>query len=256
MKTTDLFPIKFTMLFLLFAVTYLTSTAQDSDETKGDLVFLISDFVAPSDMGEYETWIKQFKKLADETNAPDYFVNFNGSTMNFGRIIGKDMSGLDELNEAWEKWSKANPKEVYGKELLSKYSTTRMWRMNPTDSYMPEEYDDSIERPYVRIEKNYILSGQVGKAKEIIAEYKAEWAKQKISYRVLSAWNLFGEEQACVQFVSWYKDKKDWLASQDEVMKKVGEAKLTELDSKWDSVLRKKEEMEVISRPDLSHSNN
>lgn len=247
-----------TLTFLMFSVFFLSCNAQESDDSRGDLVFFVSDNVAPSDMEEYESWIKQFKKLADETNAPDYFVNFNGSSMNYGRVLGKDLADVDEYNKAWETWSEANPASL---ELAEKYahtvqySTSSLWRMNPTDSYMPDGYDNTIKRPYVRLEQNYINSGQVKKAKEIIAEFKAEWEKQQISYRVATVWNVFGEEQACVRFVNWYKDRDDWLASQEEVKQKVSAEKLADLYSKWNSVLRKRIEIEVTARPDLGHSN-
>jgi hypothetical protein len=246
------------MAWLLLSVFTLSCQAQEADDTRGDLVYFISDYVAPSDMEVYESWAKEFKILADETNAPDYFVNFNGSAMNYGMVLGKDMSAMDEMNKAWEKWSEANPQseELNNKNIHTvQYSTTSLWRTNPTESYMPEGYDDNIERPYVRLDKNYIIPGQVKRAKEIISEYKAEWEKQQISYRVLSVWNVFGEERACVQFVSWYKDRADWLASQKEISEKVSSEKLAELHGKWNSVLRKRESIELTARPDLSHSN-
>ena len=249
---------KFTINLLFLSVLFLSCNAQEADDSRGDLVFFVSDNVAPSDMEEYESLTKQFKKLADETNAPDYFVNFNGSSMNYGIVLGKDLADVEEYNKAWETWSEANPASL---ELAAKYahtvqySTSSLWRINPTDGYTPDGYDNTIDRPYVRAEQNYINSGQVKKAKEVIAEFKAEWEKQQISYRVAAVWNVFGEEQACVRFVTWYKDKADWLASQNEVSEKVSKEKLDDLNNKWNSVLRKRVEIELIAKPDLGHSN-
>ena len=258
MKNVNRLNGNFTIILLFLSVLFLNCNAQEADDSRGNLVFFVSDYVAPSDMVEYESWIKQFKKLADETNAPDYFVNFNGSSMNYGRVLGKDLADVDAYNKAWETWSEANPASL---ELAEKnahtvqYSTSSLWRINPTDSYMPDGFDNTIDRPYVRIEHNYINSGQVRKAKEVIAEFKAEWEKQQISYRVATVWNVFGEEQACVRFVSWYKDRADWLASQNEVSEKVSKEKLADLDNKWNSLLRKRVEIEVTARPELGHSN-
>jgi len=245
------------LLFLLLSFIFISSHAQDTAE-KGNLVFFISDYIAPKDYDKYETLTKEFKKLADETNAPAYFVNYNGSSMNFGFTLGEDLSDLDGLFKDFETWAKDNPKieELDAKfSNIIQYNKTRLWREDPTVSYMPEGYDNTIARPYIRAERNYILPGQVKRAKEILAEYLAEWKKQKISYRVLAVWNVFGEEQPCVQFVSWYKDREDWLISRNEVNEKVGEAKLTELNNKWSSILRKREGLEITARPDLSHSN-
>ncbi len=245
------------VLVLMTAIITI-SYAQDDEDKRGNLVFFVSDFVEPSDMAEYELWAKEFKQLADKTSAPNFFVNYNGSSVNYGRVIGKDMASLDELHKEWGKWGKTNPQ---GDELMKKYghtvqyTTTSLWRVNPTDSYKPEGYDDTIDRPYVRVNKNYIHYGKVQDAKAVIAEFVAEWTKQKISTRTLTVWNVFGEEQACVQFVSWYKNREDWLAGRKEVKDKVSEEKLKDLNKKFGALIRKEVSIEVWAKPGWGHTN-
>jgi len=130
-----------------------------------------------------------------------------------------------------------------------------LWRHNPAQSYVPEGYDNTASRTYTRVHTNWIKSGQTQKANEIIGEFKAEWTRAGISASTNTYWNVFGEEQACVVFVTSYENAGAWIAGQAEVNEKVGEAKLTEIVNKWNAVLRKEEQSESFGRPDLAHPN-
>ena len=55
----------------------LSSYAQDPESEQGNLIFIITDNVSPSNFVEYEQWIKEFKELADATGAPGYGVGKN-----------------------------------------------------------------------------------------------------------------------------------------------------------------------------------
>lgn len=246
------------LVVVLMAAIIITSSAQESEDKRGNLVSFHSEIIETSNMEEYDLWAKEFKQLADKTGAPDFFVNYNGTSVNYGTVIGKDLSSLDELNKKWSEWFKDNEQAT---ELFKKYghtvefTTSSLWRVNPTESYTPEGYDDSIDRPYVRVNKNYLHYGKVSDAKKVIAEYVTEWSKQKISTRTLTAWNVFGEEHACVQFVSWYKNREDWLADRKEVKDKVSEEKLKELNKKFSALVRKEVTLEVWAKPEWGHTN-
>ena len=246
-------------IVILFSPLYiLSSQGQNSDDEQGDLIFIISDNISPSNFAEYELWIKEFKTLADETGAPAYGVSENNEGMSFFMNVGKTMAGYDNLNKKFEEWFKNNPKVM---ELEKKYGHTRnfgqtyLWRHNPSQSYVPEGYDNTLERTYTRVSNDWIKTGHTEEAKEIIAEFKAAWTKADISARTNTYWNVFGREQACVAFVTSYESREAWVASRKEVMEKVGEAKLNELQSKWNSILRKQDEFESFGRPDLAHTN-
>ncbi len=232
--------------------------AQDTENEQGNMTFIISDNVSPSNFAEYEQWIKEFKALADETGAPDYSVSQNEQGMSFFMNIGKTMAGYDELNKKFGEWFTNNPKamEMDKKyEHTRNYSRTSLWRHNPPQSYIPEGYDNSISRTYTRVFWNWIKSGQTEKANEIIGEYVAEWTRAGISASTDTHWNIFGQEQACVVFVTTYENPEAWMASRAEIREKVGEAKLNELENKFNAVLRKQEQSESFGRPDLSHTN-
>jgi len=236
----------------------LSAYAQDAENEQGDLTFIISDNVSPSNFAEYEQWIKEFKALADETGAPDYGVAKNEQGMSFFMNVGKNMAGYDELNKKFGEWFGTNPK---AEELNKKYGNTRnfsktsLWRHNPAQSYVPEGYDNTVSRTYTRVITNWIKSGQTEKANEIIGEYLAEWTRAGIGASTNTYWNVFGEEQACVVFVTSYESTDAWMTSRAEVFEKVGEAKLNELENKFNTVLRKQEQSESFGRPDLAHSN-
>lgn len=258
MKNVKILLLRNIAVVVLMTAIIKISYAQDAEDKRGNLVSFLSDIVEPSDMAEYKAWALEFKQLADKTNAPDFFVNYDGVSVNYGTVIGKDLSSLDTLNKEWGKWIESNEEAT---ELFKKYghtvqyTTSTLWRVNPTDSYKPDGYDDTIERPYVRINKNYIHYGKVKDAKEVIAEFKAEWTKQKISARTLTAWNVFGEEHACVQFVSWYKNREDWLAGRNEVKDKVSEEKIKDLNEKFSALVRKEVSLEVWAKPEWGHTN-
>jgi hypothetical protein len=172
--------------------------------------------------------------------------------------VGKTMAGYDELNKKFGEWFKNNPKAM---ELEKKYGHTRnfgqtfLWRHNPSQSYVPEGYDNTVERKYTRVSNDWIKFGYTEEANEIIAEFKATWTKTGIRASTNTYWNVFGEEQACVAFVTSYENREAWIASRKEISDKVGEAKLNKLQSQWNSILRKQEEIESFGRPDLAHTN-
>ena len=257
MKNSKLF--KTMVIAILVSPTFLLSVyAQDTEVEQGDLTFIISDNVSPSNFAEYEQWIKEFKALADETGAPDYFVSRNDQGMSFFMNIGKTMAGYDELNKKFGEWFSNNPKvmeldEKY--EHTRNYSRTSLWRHNPAQSYVPEGYDNTVSRTYTRVFTNWIKSGQTEKTNEIIGEYLAEWTRAGISASTNTYWNVFGEEQACVVFVTSYANPEAWWASRAEINEKVGESKLKELENKLNAVMRKQEQSESFGRPDLAHTN-
>ena len=243
---------------LILPLAFTVSVAQEEDE-RGNLIHIISDKVSPSNFAEYEQWIKEFKMLADETGAPSYGVARNEDGMSYFQNVGKDMAGIDEMDKKWNEWSEANPKSG---ELWEKYSHTltsrsvEIWRGNPGQSYYPEGWgDDNVERPYTRVDFNWLKIGHGAKAREVIAEYKAEWTKQGISSAVGTFWNVTGVEQPCVAFVSWYENRDAWLKANKEIGEKVGEERLNELSSKWNALIRKSETRESWDRSDLEHQN-
>ena len=251
--------LKATCLVLLFSPLFILSTyAQDADNEQGDLIFIITDNVSPSNFAEYEQWIKEFKTLADETGAPNYDVGRNNEGMSFFINAGKTWADFGEMEKKFDQWLSENPKVL---ELEKKhnhtvnYSERSLWRHNPSQSYVPEGYDDSVERKYTRVGRNWIKSGYMEKAKEIIADYQSTWTEAGISESTRTYWNVFGEEQTCIAFVTSYESREAWVNSRKEVAEKVGETKLKELQSNWNSVLRKEEELESFDRPDLAHSN-
>jgi len=249
-----------TILIAVLVISFisLSSYAQDSESEPGNLIFIIADNVSPSNFAEYEQWIKEFKELADATGAPGYGVGRNDQGMSFFMNVGKTMAGFDELNKKFGEWFANNPKAM---ELEMKYGHTRnysknsLWRHNPGQSYVPAGYDNTVTRTYTDVFTGWIKSGQVEKANETIAEYVAAWTKAGISASTNTYWNVFGEEQACVVFVTSYTDFGAYAAGRQEVYEKVGEAKLNELESKLNSVLRKSESSQSTGRPDLAHSN-
>lgn len=234
------------------------SQAQDKDSELGNMTFIISDNVSPSNMAEYEQWIKEFKAIADASGAPGYGVGQSDAGMSFFMNAGKSMTDYDALQKKFGDWFSKNPEVL---ELDKKYGHTRnfsiseLWRHNPTESYMPDGYDNSIERNYTRVNRNYIMSGQVEEAKKIIEDYKATWKKAGISVNTRAYWNIFGRERECVAFVTSYESREAWLESRKEIAEKVGEAKLNELQSKWNAILRKEDVSISIGRPDLQHAN-
>lgn len=253
-KLTSFAQICIALLFVLITITELQ--AQDTESEKGNLIYIISDYVSPSNLEEYEQWIKEFKVLADETGFPNYAVSQSDEGMGFFMNIGKTWSGFDELEKSMEEWFPKNPKAM---ELEKKYGHTRnysknsLWRHSPLHSYTPESYDASIERNYMRISLNWIKSGHMEKAKEILAEYKATWTAAGISSQTNGYWNVFGEELSCIGLVTAYESREAWVNSRKEIFEKIGEPKLMELRSKWMSVLRKREESELYGRPELAH---
>lgn len=233
------------------------SYAQDSESEQGDLIFIITDNVSPSNFAEYEQWIKEFKELADATSAPGYGVGRNDQGMSYFMNVGKTMAGYDEVNKKFGDWFANNPKAMEQEKKYGhtrNFSTTSLWRHNPGQSYVPAGYDNTVSRTYTDIYTGWIKSGQEEKANEIIAEYLAEWTKAGISASYNTYWNVFGEEQACVVFVSSYADFGAYAAARQEVFEKIGEARLNELNSKFNSVLRKGESSKSTGRPDLAHS--
>lgn len=242
---------------LIFAPVFTTiSHAQDTETEPGDLIFIISDNVSPNNIAEYEQWIKEFKALADATGAPNYGVGQNNEGMSFYMNAGKTWADFGEMEKKFGQWFSENPKAIALNkkyEHTRNYSQTSLWRHNPLQTYAPEGYDNSVERKYTRVGSNWIKSGQEEKANEIIAEYKAAWTEAGISESTRTYWNIFGEEQSCVAFVTSYESREAWVNSRKEILEKVGEAKLNELRNKWSSILRKEEESESTDRPDLSH---
>ena len=249
-----------TILIAILVISFNSpsSYAQDSESEQGDLIFIITDNVSPSNFTEYEQWMKEFKELADATGAPGYGVGRNDQGMSYFMNVGKTMAGYDEVNKKFGDWFANNPKAMememkYGH--TRNYSTTSMWRHNPQQSYVPEGYDNTVSRTFTDVFTSWIKSGQVEKANEIIAEYVAEWTRAGISASTNTYWNVFGEEQACLVFVTNYTDFEAYAAGRQEVYEKVGEAKLNELEAKFNSVLRKSESSQSTGRPDLAHSN-
>ncbi len=250
----------FTIAVALFAAPLIQSTsyAQEAEAEQGNMVWILSQNVSPSNIGVYETWLKEFKAIADETGAPGYGVASNDQGISIFLNIGKTMAGYDELNKKFGEWFAKNPNVG---ELQKKYahsldfSESSVWRHNPSQSYVPEGYDNSGNRPYTRITNVWINTGQMGKANDIIGEYVAEWTKSGIKASTNTYWNVFGEEQDCVAFVTNYESFDAWAASRAEVEEKVGQAKLNELQGKLGAISRRIEESESFGRPDLAHSN-
>jgi hypothetical protein len=237
---------------------FLTFTATAQDEEKGDLLLVDLEYVSPDNMDDYVAWGKEFKKLADETKFKDFFVGANNEAFYYVWNIGKDNSGLDAHEEAWGKWTKANPKV---NELYEKYKHTldyrerELWRVDPKHSYRPEGYEPSRENTYSRFFYGYIKTGQEEAMSKLLDEYAAEWKAKGISSAYTIYWNVFGKEHNCMLVVSSYKDREAWLADRKEVYEKVGKEKLDAWDKRWNSILRKSETREGFPQNELSHFN-
>ena len=64
-----------------------------------------------------------------------------------------------------------------------------------------------------------------------------------------------GQEVPLVVFVENFTDQAEYMASQKEVEEKVDKTKLEAVRNKWMSVVRKMDQTESWSRPDLAHVN-
>ncbi len=250
----------FTIAVVLFVAPLILSTgyAQEAEAEQGNMVWILSQNVSPNNMGVYETWLKEFKALADETGAPDYGVSSNEQGISIFLNIGNTMAGYDALNKKFGEWFANNPgvgelEKKYAHSL--NFSESSVWRHNPSQSYVPEGYDNSVSRTYTRVTNVWINTGQMEKASEIIGEFVAAWTKAGIKASTNTYWNVFGEEQDCVAFVTSYESFDTWVADRAEVEEKVGNEKLNELRGKLGAISRKIEESESFGRPDLAHSN-
>lgn len=250
----------FTIALVCFVAPLILTTgyAQESEAEPGNMVWILSQNVSPSNMGVYETWLKEFKAIADATGAPDYSVGSNELGISIFLNIGNTMAGYDELNKKFGEWFANNPgvgelQKKYAHSL--NFSESSVWRHNPSQSYIPEGYDNSVSRTYTRVTNVWVKTGQMGKASEIIGEFLDAWTKAGIKASTNTYWNVFGEEQDCVAFVTSYESFDAWIADRAEVDKKVGEEKLNELRGKLGAISRRIEESESFGRPDLAHSN-
>ena len=153
---------------------------------------------------------------------------------------------------------KANPKtgelyEKYGSTV--DYVTQSLWRHSPKYSYTPEAEVDG-NNTYTRLFRGYIKQGQNAAAGELMAEYKQLWEEHGFEVPYGVYFNIFGEEQTCMQIVQGFKDKAAWVAFDALVIEKIGQEKLNEMDRKWSQILRKMEASEVTPHPELSHFSN
>jgi len=97
MKNSTFFTIA--MVLCTAPMILTTGYAQDAEEEQGNMVWILSQNVSPSNMSTYETWLKEFKAIADETGAPDYGVGSNEEGLSIFLNIGNTMAGYDELNK-------------------------------------------------------------------------------------------------------------------------------------------------------------
>ena len=241
---------------LLVAAITVPVLAQEADE-RGDLIWVISDKVSPAHMMEYEGWIKEFKKHADETGAPDYAVSQNSEGFNYFMNLGKDMVGMDEVNKMWENWTGMDKANEMGKKYrhLINYQEMAIWRHAPNHSYVPADYKGLPDAKYTRVSWNWIYTGKGEEADAVIKEFKQLWADSGISHAVNSYWNVMGQEVPLVIFVENFNDKESYLASEKEIESKVDKDKLKDLQARWMSVVRKMDQTESWRRPDLAHAN-
>ena len=99
-------------------------------------------------------------------------------------MAGKTWSDFGEMEKAFGNWFSKNPKAM---ELEKKYGHTRnysettLWRHHPSLSYVPEGYDNSVERTYTRVGSYWLKSGQEEKSRAIIVEYLETWTEAGIN---------------------------------------------------------------------------
>ena len=83
MKNYNQFNTRITWILLLLSFVFISSYGQESAE-KGNLVFFISDYIAPKDYEEYEKLTKEFKKLASSLIDKKQPATYNQAIMEFG----------------------------------------------------------------------------------------------------------------------------------------------------------------------------
>ena len=225
---------------------------------KGNLIYVETEYVAPENRAAYEEWAKAYKELADETNAYEFNVSSNLNGFSYIHSVGTEMSGVTELNQKRSEWYKVNPKagELYDKYGYTvTYSKRFLWRHSPKLSYYPEGYESDGSNTYTRFYKAYLKQGKGADVVKLLEEYKAEWTKHDFQLPYTIVWNVFGEEQNCVMVVQSFKDRAAWVEFDKLVYEKIGAEKLTDMDNRWNQIVRKMEAYEGRPHSAYSHNN-
>lgn len=243
---------------MLLSITLVCLLTTASNAQKGDLIYVETEYVAPSDRTEYVAWAKAYKELADKTAAPDFYVASNNNGYSYVHHLGTDFKSLDEFLEKRNAWFKANPE---ANDLAKKYGHTvshasrYLWRHSPKYSYAPENNDATeMETSYTRFFVGYINTGKGSEVGKLLDEYKAAWKEAGFDNPYNVYWNIFGEESACMLVVQSFKDHAAWAAYEAQVEAKISKEKLAEWQGKWGEVLRRYEDREGQGHMALSHS--
>jgi tetratricopeptide (TPR) repeat protein len=228
-----------------------------ANKDKGNLLVMHSEYVVPEHMDEYMQWGKEYKELAQKTKFKDFYVSAGDGAFHYIVNVGKEMSGIEEYEEAWEQWGEDNPELG---EMFEKYrhtvrkSENLVWRHLPAHSYAPEEASDS-PNTYSRVYFAYPKYGHEGKMKDLISEFKTLWEASGVTEGFQVYENVYGKEAGCVAIVSSFGSPKEWMADEEDVKAKVDQEKLQGLMSEWGKHIRKGENVERYPQADLSHSN-
>jgi|GEM_PF-5899539 len=254
-KSSYLSQLCLVLAFLLFTV----FPGFTQDDTRGDLVVVDAEYVSPEYLHDYVQWGKEFKALADKVNFRSFYVSSDDQAFYYVWPIGKDMSGIDKIDADFADLIKTNPEVV---DMVKKYShsmthrTRVVWRHDPGNSYSPEGYDPNFKSTYSRFYTGYVKFGHSQAIKELMKEFKEIWASAGISHAYQAYWNVMGQEQPCVMYITAYKDRQSWVDEQNEVNEKIGMEKLQSLLDRWNSHIRKNVDAEGMERADLSHFKN
>ena len=246
------------LLLMILSLSNSCSHAQEK-EVKGDLYFVSETFIAPENITVFKEYNKAYKKLADEKNGPEYFVNHADGSYRFGAKFGTEMSDLADFYKKWGEWS-AEP-DV--KALNDKFQYTEdhynvaIWRHSPELSYsIKGDSKDTVTYQYRRYTEYYVKTDKVDEFKNIIKEYIAEYTKLGVDVKITCFWNLMGREAPCLMVVDYYIDEENWVLSKKKYEEHTKEnEKITELSKRFLAVLRKSKDYEGYYVKNLSHYN-
>lgn len=242
------FKITLMLTFLIGATSQLV-TAQN-------LVYIETEHVKLEHRGEYYSWAKEYKALADETSGPNFYVASNSEGYSYIFNLGNDMASLDEHRKKMSEWWKANPKST---ELVEKYGhtihkiTRALWRHDDKLSYNVEESNG--EEKYIRIAVINLKQGKGSEARALLKEYQEAWAGANIKEDYQVYWNIFGLQGSTFQIVQGFKDLKHYAEYETTLEEKVGKDNLDQWLKKWGEIILSYENREVWGHMELSHFN-
>ena len=237
---------------LVFSLTILS--AQEAEE-KGDLFLVMTEYVAPEHISDYEQWGKDLKVLAERDGFRPFYVSQDMEAFYYVFNIGPELAGVDKLWADWEEWGKKEPKigEMYNKyQYTMTHTKHSVWRHSPQYSFSPEGHEPPEKPTYSRAYMAWTKMGHHSEINKLLEEFKTTWTEKGMQSPYDVYFNVFGEDQGAVMIRSAYKDMPEWMAARDDNYAKAGET-MMEMITKWNKHIRKHEENEGFPRMDLSH---